>query len=129
MCSRSEHVTRRFDARATAKAKASDGLDLHGANGRESGAANPGVKVGLVAAQLMTSVARGEIVEWLPDPSPPRGLHYICMAYSLRRYRMSAYIATNVETQYGPHHALLVMPNQTRHRNGITGRTMAKAIS
>jgi hypothetical protein len=75
-------------------------------------------------------VARREIVEWLPDPSPPRGLlHYICIGYSLRRYRMSVYIATNVETQYGPHHALLVMPNQTRHRNGITGRTMAKAIS
>jgi hypothetical protein len=35
--------------------------------------------------RLMTSVARGEIVEWLPDPSPPRGLHYICMEYSVRR--------------------------------------------
>jgi hypothetical protein len=56
----------------------------------------------------------------------PRGLHYICIEYSLRRYRMSANIAPNVETQYGPHHALLVMPNETRHRNGITGRTMAQ---
>lgn len=47
MCSRSEHVTRRFDARATAKAEASDGPDLHGTKGGESGAENPGLKVGL----------------------------------------------------------------------------------
>ena len=59
MCSRSEHVTRRFGARAIAKAEASDGLDLDGAKGGESGAEKPGLKVGLVAAQLMTSSARG----------------------------------------------------------------------
>lgn len=54
---------------------------------------------------------------------------YICMEYSLWWYRMSAYMATNVKAQYAPHHALLVTPNQTKHRNGITRRIMAKAIS
>jgi hypothetical protein len=50
-------------------------------------------------------------------------------AYSVRRYRISAHMATTITKQYAPHCALLVTPNQTRHRKGITGRTMAAAIS
>ena len=50
-------------------------------------------------------------------------------AYSARRNRMSAYMATTMTAQYAPHCALSVTPNQTRHRNGITGRTIAAAIS
>jgi len=53
-------------------------------NGRESGAANPRVKVELVAAHDFCGPGE-KCVEWLPDPSPPRGLHYICMEYSVRR--------------------------------------------
>src|SRR4249920_319855 len=62
---------------------------------------------------------------------PPKGVRRTNQwcAYSARRYRMSAYIATIMTAQYAPHCALSVTPNQTRHRNGITGRTIAAAIS
>jgi hypothetical protein len=55
---------------------------------------------------------------------------------SLHRHRVGA-AAVAHQHQHGhdrrcavaPHHADLVKPNQTRHRNGITGRTIAAAIS
>src|SRR5712691_511851 len=40
---------------------------------------------------------------------------------------MSASIAAIVDAQYAPHSAPLVTWNQTRHRNGITGRNIMRA--
>src|SRR6266508_450348 len=42
---------------------------------------------------------------------------------------MSESMAGTVRAQYTPHSALLVTLNQTKQRNGITGTTIAAAIS
>ena len=61
----------------------------------------------MVASQTgrTTSVASAQVAasdgasKATPARLHPRGLHYICMEYSLRRYRMSAYMVTNVKAQ------------------------------